>query len=85
MPVDPERLRTATRWQAEGPLVRLQIGLEDPDDLIEDLAARPGRLRGRAMRGMVEALGITWPTYGDWVAAAVAFVIVAAGLGRSPG
>lgn len=39
VPVDPERLRTATRWQAEGPLVRLQIGLEDPDDLIEDLAA----------------------------------------------
>jgi cystathionine beta-lyase len=37
VPVDPERLRTATRWQAEGPLVRLQIGLEDPDDLIEDL------------------------------------------------
>ncbi|HEX8511913.1 MAG TPA: cystathionine beta-lyase [Allosphingosinicella sp.] len=39
VPVDPERLRTATRWQAEGPLVRLQIGLEDPVDLIEDLAA----------------------------------------------
>jgi cystathionine beta-lyase len=37
VPVDPERLRTVTRWQAEGPLVRLQIGLEDPDDLIEDL------------------------------------------------
>jgi cystathionine beta-lyase len=39
IPVDPERLRTATRPQARGPLVRLQIGLEDPDDLIEDLAA----------------------------------------------
>jgi len=39
VPADPERLRTATRWEAEGPLVRLQIGLEDPDDLIEDLAA----------------------------------------------
>lgn len=39
VPADPERLRTATRWQAEGPLVRLQIGLEDADDLIEDLAA----------------------------------------------
>jgi cysteine-S-conjugate beta-lyase len=35
---DPERIRTVTRWQAEGPLVRLHIGLEDPDDLIEDLA-----------------------------------------------
>jgi cystathionine beta-lyase len=38
LPVDPERIRTATRWQAEGPLVRLHIGLEDVEDLIEDLA-----------------------------------------------
>ncbi|WP_296624844.1 cystathionine beta-lyase [Rhizorhabdus sp.] len=37
LPVDPQSLRTATSWQAEGPLVRLHIGLEDPDDLIEDL------------------------------------------------
>jgi cystathionine beta-lyase len=37
VPVDPERLRTATRWEAEGPLVRLSIGLEDPADLIADL------------------------------------------------
>jgi cystathionine beta-lyase len=39
VPADPERIRTATRWRAEGPLVRLHIGLEDVDDLIEDLAA----------------------------------------------
>jgi cystathionine beta-lyase len=39
VPADPERIRTASRWQAEGPLVRLHIGLEDPDDLIADLAA----------------------------------------------
>lgn len=39
LPVDPERLRTATGWKAEGPVVRLHIGLEDPDDLIADLAA----------------------------------------------
>jgi cystathionine beta-lyase len=32
----PERTRSATRW-TEGPLVRLHIGLEDPDDLIADL------------------------------------------------
>ena len=38
LPAEPERIRTATRWQAEGPLVRLHIGLEDVDDLIEDLA-----------------------------------------------
>lgn len=37
LPVDPQKYRTATRWQAEGPVVRLQIGLEDADDLIEDL------------------------------------------------
>lgn len=37
LPVDPQSLRTATSWQAEGPLVRLHIGLEDPEDLIEDL------------------------------------------------
>lgn len=37
VPVDPERLRTATLWEAEGPAVRLHIGLEDPDDLIADL------------------------------------------------
>jgi cysteine-S-conjugate beta-lyase len=39
VPADPERLRTATRWASDGPLVRLQIGLEDADDLIEDLAS----------------------------------------------
>jgi cystathionine beta-lyase len=39
VPVDPERLRTVVRWKAEGPLVRLQIGLEEPEDLIDDLAA----------------------------------------------
>jgi cystathionine beta-lyase len=31
--------RTATSQAWEGPLVRLHIGLEDPDDLIADLAA----------------------------------------------
>lgn len=39
IPVDPERYRTATKWSAEGPVVRLQIGLEDADDLIADLEA----------------------------------------------
>jgi len=37
VPVDPEKLRTAARWVAEGPVVRLNIGLEDPADLIADL------------------------------------------------
>ena len=40
----PEKVRTASPWQAEGPLIRLSIGLEDPDDLIADLEAGLGRL-----------------------------------------
>ncbi|MEA3052310.1 MAG: cysteine-S-conjugate beta-lyase [Sphingomonadales bacterium] len=43
VPADPERLRTATSWRAEGPLVRLHIGLEDENDLIEDLAGALSR------------------------------------------
>lgn len=39
LPSDPTKLRTATRWSAPGPLVRLHIGLEDPDDLKADLDA----------------------------------------------
>lgn len=30
--------RTATKWTAKGSLIRLHIGLEDPEDLIADLA-----------------------------------------------
>jgi cystathionine beta-lyase len=41
VPADP--VRSATRLELEGPLVRLHIGLEDPDDLIADLAAALGR------------------------------------------
>lgn len=49
LPADPARIRSATRWEAEGPLVRLHIGLEDPEDLIEDLAV--GLAAFRKMRG----------------------------------
>ncbi|HEY1606049.1 MAG TPA: cystathionine beta-lyase [Allosphingosinicella sp.] len=38
VPVDPAPVRTVTSWRAEGPVVRLHIGLDDPDDLIADLA-----------------------------------------------
>jgi cystathionine beta-lyase len=48
IPVDPQVYRTATRWKAEGPVVRLQIGLEDPDDLIADLDAGLARFRALA-------------------------------------
>lgn len=39
IPADPQRIRTLVPWAAEGPLLRLHIGLEDTDDLIADLAA----------------------------------------------
>ena len=39
LPIDPHLLRTATATPRAGPMVRLHIGLEDPDDLIADLAA----------------------------------------------
>jgi cystathionine beta-lyase len=38
LPVDPEKHRTAIKWSMDGNLVRLNIGLEHPDDLIADLA-----------------------------------------------
>lgn len=37
LPVDPQSCRSATKWAADGPLVRLHIGLEDTADLIADL------------------------------------------------
>ena len=37
IPTYPERTRSATTWHAEGPCLRLHIGLEDADDLIVDL------------------------------------------------
>ncbi len=44
IPTWPERTRTATRWEPAGPCLRLYAGLEDPDDLIVDLAAGFKRL-----------------------------------------
>lgn len=44
----PERARTAVPWRAEGPTLRLHIGLEDPNDLIRDLEAGFQRLRAAA-------------------------------------
>ena len=37
VPVKPQTSRVATRWDVEGPTLRLHAGLEDPDDLIADL------------------------------------------------
>jgi cystathionine beta-lyase len=44
IPTWPERVRSATRWEPGGPVLRLHIGLEDPGDLIDDLAAGFARL-----------------------------------------
>ena len=43
--LDVQALRSVTTWPYAGPLIRLHIGLEDPVDLIADLAAAFQRLR----------------------------------------
>ena len=47
LPFDPKTYRTATTWQAEGPALRLHVGLEDVEDLKADLEAGFARLAGR--------------------------------------
>jgi cystathionine beta-lyase len=49
LPIDPHRHRTVTSADRAGPMVRLQIGLEDPADLIADLDR--GLARFAAARG----------------------------------
>lgn len=51
IPMDPTRWRSATRWPADGPLVRIHVGLEDPDDLIADLEQGLAQLQAVAARG----------------------------------
>jgi cystathionine beta-lyase len=46
IPTWPERARSVTRWNPGGPSLRVHVGLEDPQDLIEDLDAGFARLRG---------------------------------------
>jgi cystathionine beta-lyase len=48
VPTRLSKYRTATHWAPVGPQVRLQIGLESPDDLIADLAQA---LKGAAALG----------------------------------
>jgi cystathionine beta-lyase len=40
----PGSVRSASAWRAEGPVMRLHIGLEDPGDLIADLEAGFSRI-----------------------------------------
>ena len=44
VPTDPAPLRTATQWKADGPCLRLHVGLEDVEDLMADLDAGFHRL-----------------------------------------
>ena len=44
LPFDPAPYRTATRWQAEGPALRIHVGLEAIEDLQADLARGLERL-----------------------------------------
>lgn len=48
LPFDPSAYRTATTWQAEGPALRLHVGLEAVEDLKADLEAGFARLTARA-------------------------------------
>lgn len=48
MTVDPRKIRSATNWDEPGHLVRLHIGLEDPNDLITDLEKGFERFRALA-------------------------------------
>ena len=38
LPVDLTKVRTRQDWRLNGPMMRLHIGLEDPEDLISDLS-----------------------------------------------
>jgi cysteine-S-conjugate beta-lyase len=48
LPTHPETNRTATKWAPGGPTLRIHAGLEDPDDLIEDLKLGFERMRRAA-------------------------------------
>lgn len=44
LPTNPAKSRSATRFEAAGPILRLHCGLEEPGDLIADLAAGFARM-----------------------------------------
>ncbi|MFJ1294351.1 cystathionine beta-lyase, partial [Paracoccus yeei] len=37
IPTDPRPHRSATEWAADGQTMRMHVGLENPDELIDDL------------------------------------------------
>lgn len=50
LPTSPAKSRSATEFKAEGPLVRIHCGLEEPADLIADLEQGFARLTQEAAR-----------------------------------
>lgn len=57
LPTDPAPIRSATKWTAPGPLMRVHAGLEDPDDLIADLEhgfERMHKAEGRGSRRKIK-------------------------------
>lgn len=44
LPIEPAKIRTATKWDAAGPALRIHAGLEDLGDLIADLECGFDRL-----------------------------------------
>jgi cystathionine beta-lyase len=48
VPTYPSDLRSAEKWEAPGPSLRIHVGLEDVEDLIADLEAGFERLRKAA-------------------------------------
>ena len=47
VPCDPTKIRSATKWNASGPLLRIHVGQEDVQDLIQDLERGLSRLLGK--------------------------------------
>ncbi len=46
IPFNPKKIRTATKWEYDGICLRINVGLEDIEDLKQDLADGLKRLRG---------------------------------------
>ncbi len=45
---DPAKIRSVTKWESTGPLLRIHAGQEDIEDLIQDLERGLNRLTGKA-------------------------------------
>lgn len=50
LPIHPERIRTAVRWERPGTLFRIHVGFEALDDLKTDFEAGLGRYRAASSR-----------------------------------